>query len=672
MGEAKRILKVEKRSGEIIPFDKEKITGAIFKAAQAAGGEDRTLAEQLMEKVVEEISILEDNIPTVEQVQDCVEKILIKEGHAKTAKQYILYRAQRQKEREQRTSIIGQVEEIKVDLAGAMVAKKRYLQKRQDGSPENIKYMFLRVAKEIAKAERKYENDPKEYQQKFYEMMKNLEFLPGGRILANAGNKERFLMNSFVLPVEDKTDLIFETLKRAIIIQKGGGGTGFDFSRIRPRGSITEQTESSAAGPLVFIELFNSASRAIKNRGNRQGANMGILRVDHPQILDFITMKDKIQLNHFNISVGITDEFMDAVSKNQDYPIIDPLSKKEIERIKARRVLDLITTMAWKTADPGVLFLDKINASNPTSHLGIISAPDTCGEMPMHDNESVPLGSIKVNEDKKEKELDFEKLKDRVNLAIRFLDDVIDVSWYPFKDIEEMSKGNRRIGLGIMGWADTLYELKIPYNSNKAISLAKEVMGFINKEADITSQQLAKERGVFPNYKGSKYDKEGRKRRNAVVTAIAPTGSISILAGVSSSIEPNFALSTMRQMFTTEQVLIVNKAFEKTLIEKDMFSEQLMKDVAEKGSIKDIDNIPDQLKEIFVVAHQIEPKWHLRMQAAFQENVEGAISKTINFPADASLQDVYEAFTEAYKLNLKGISVYRNNSKENQVLQNAY
>ena len=399
---------------------------------------------------------------------------------------------------------------------------------------------------------------------------------------------------------------------------------------------------------------------------------MGVLRVDHPQILDFITLKDKLNLEHFNISVGITDKFMDAVSKNQEYSIVDPITKKEVNRIKARRILDIITTMAWKTADPGLLFLDRINRDNPTPQLGEITSTDTCGEMPMYGNESTPLGSINLSRFIKEnQEIDYNKLKETVHLAVRFLDNAIDASWYPFFEVEKTTKNFRRIGLGVMGWADMLYTLKIPYNSNKAVALAREVMGFISKEADLASQELAKERGVFPNYQGSTFEKLGKKRRNATITAIAPTGSISLLAGTSSSIEPNFAISVMRQLFGSQKILMINKQFEKTLTKLNLFSEKLMKEVSETGSLK-YTNLPEELKKIFVIAHEIEPKWHLRMQAAFQENVEGAISKTINFQNEASVQEIYEAFTEAYKLGVKGISIYRDGSKDNQVLQIAY
>jgi ribonucleoside-diphosphate reductase alpha chain len=695
MGEEKLILKVKKRNGTVIPFMKSKITEAIFRAAKAVGGSDRKRSEEITDIVVEELLKLKKENPTVEEIQDTVEKVLIKEGHAKTAKHYILYRAQHQKDREQRASILGYAEDTKMDIAGALVAKKRYLIKKVPNKEasefvdveeigertETIKEMFERVADEIIKGEAlhtKKKEQLEEYRKKFIKMMKEIYFLPGGRILANSGRKDRFLMNSFVLPMEDKIEGIFETLKRATIIQKGGGGTGFDFSKLRPIGSETEQTESSAAGPLSFIVMFNDASKTIRNRGNRMGANMGVLRIDHPQILDFITLKDKINLEHFNISIGITDQFMEAVSKNQDYPIIDPFSKKEVNRVKARRILDLATTMAWKTADPGILFIDRINRDNPTPELGQINSTDTCGEMPMYPNESCPLGSINLSrfikkEDEKgnDKKIDFDKLKEIVHLAVRFLDDAIDASWYPFKEIEEETKNFRRIGLGVMGWADLLYALKIPYNSTKALNLAREVMGFINKEADSASQTLAKERGEFLKYKGSTFEKEGKKRRNATVTAIAPTGSISLLAGTSSSIEPNFALSTMRQLFSTQKVLIVNKEFEKTSFEEGFHSENLLKEVAEYGSLKYSD-VPENIKRIFVVAHDIEPRWHIRMQAAFQENTEGAISKTINFPNEASVQEIYDAFTESYKMGVKGISIYRDGSKENQVLQRAY
>ncbi len=672
MGEINHILKVKKRNGEIAHFDKRKITDAIFNAAKSVGGSDYEKAETITEEIVLELMNLKLTTPSIEEIQDVVEKVLITEGHAKTVKQYILYRAKRQKEREQRQSILGYTEKTKMDIAGALVAKKRYLQKKENNTTETITEMFQRVAKEIAKGEKKHnKNSYKEYEIKFLEIMKDLKFLPGGRILANAGKKERFLMNSFVLPVEDKLDKVYETLKRAMIIQKGGGGTGFDFSKLRPIGSITEQTESSAAGPLSFIVMFNDASKTIRNRGNRMGANMGILRVDHPQIFDFITLKDKLNLEHFNISVGITDSFMEAVSKNQEYPIIDPFTNKEVNRMKARRILDLITTMAWKTADPGLLFLDRINKDNPTPHLGDFTTTDTCGEMPMYPNEATPLGSINLSKFLHKKEIDYNSLKDIVHLSVRFLDDAIDASWFPFPEIERTSKKFRRIGLGVMGWADLLYGMRIPYNSNKAVALAREVMSFINNEADKTSQKLAKERGVFPEFKNSTFEKEGKKRRNATVTAIAPTGSISLLAGTSSSIEPNFALSMMRQMFGTQKILIVNKEFEKAAYEYNIYSENLMKEVAEHGSIKFME-LPDEVKNIFVVAHDIDPKWHLRMQAAFQENVEGAISKTINFPKEASIQEIYDAFTEAYRLGVKGISIYRDGSKDNQVLQTVF
>ena len=666
------IKKLKKRNGILVPFEKERITEAIFNAAKAVGGEDKERAEQITEKVIENLENENKLTPSVEDVQDMVEKVLIKEGHAKTAKQYILYRAHHQKAREQRQSILGEAEDIKIDLPGALVAKKRYLQHKEDGSTETIKEMFSRVTKEIIKAERKYNQNYKEYQEKFFNMMKNLDFLPGGRILANAGRKNRFLMNSFVLPINDKIEGIFDTLKKAMIIQKGGGGTGFDFSGLRPRGSKTEQTESSAAGPLSFIIMFNDASRTIKNRGNRKGANMGVLRVDHPQILDFITLKDKLNLEHFNLSVGITDKFMEAVSKNQEYSLKNPYTGKETERIKARRIMDLIATMAWKTADPGVLFLDTINKANPTKNQGKLKTTDTCGEMPMYGNESACLGSINLSRFVKDGKINYEKLKEITHLAVRFLDDAIDASWYPFPEIEKETKNTRRIGLGIMGWADLLYALKMPYNSNKAIALAREVMKFINTEADNASQVLAKERGTFPSYKGSIFEEQNKNRRNATLTAIAPTGSISLLAGTSSSIEPNFALSIMRQLFGSQKILVVNKEFEKAAKEFGVDSENLMKEVAEKGSIQELTYIPEEMRKVFVIAHEIEPRWHLKMQAAFQENVEGAISKTINFPSDASLQEIYEAFLEAYKLKVKGISIYRDGSKENQILQNVY
>jgi len=676
---------VRKREGALVPFDPGRIESAIQRALDATPpleveGRVTPSARTLTQDVIDVLRRRgPDHVPSVEEIQDIVEETLIHRGLTAAAKAYILYRHRRASLREAK-ALFGVRNGLKLSLNAVRVLERRYLLRDDQGHViETPAGMFERVGHAVAEAELRYggEADRREWEERFAAAMSALDFLPNSPTLMNAGTRLGQLSACFVLPVEDSMDGIFGALHRMARIHQTGGGTGFSFSRLRPRGDIVGSTHGVASGPVSFMSIFDVATEVVKQGGKRRGANMGVLRVDHPNIVEFIKAKTRGNfLRNFNLSVAVTDEFLRAVREDRDYPLINPRTGAEVQRLSARGILDLCANAAWETGDPGLIFIDVINRHNPTPHLGPIEATNPCGELPLLPYESCNLGSINlarfVDATRTGQEgveaIQWERLRQTVHLAVRFLDDVIDVNRYVLPEIELMTRGNRKIGLGLMGFADLLIKLGIPYDSEEARALAERLMRFLSEEGRRASMSLAEQRGVFPNWKGSIWEGKGMRVRNATVTTIAPTGTISIIAGCSSGIEPIFAVSFVRNVMEGARLLEVQPDFERIARERGFYTSERMMTIARRGSVRGLAGIPEDVQRIFATAFDISPGDHVRVQAAFQKYCDNSVSKTVNLPASATPETVRKIFLLAYELGCKGVTVYRYGSRAEQVL----
>ena len=690
-----RIRQVRKRDGKLAAFDKTKITDAIFKAAQSVGGSNRITAEFLADKVIE---MLERNmpfgaIPNIEDIQDVVEKALIEEGHAKTAKAYILYRNERAKVREEQKKILnGKTTKLPFSMNALQVIAKRYVvHDREDNVIESPEEMFYRVSNALAEVEYMYgksDEDVEKFREHFMEIMTNFEFTPAGRTLANAGAPTPIVPNCVVLHMEDSMDGIFQTLKEASVLQQAGCGLGFPFHLLRPAGSIAKKSRGVASGPVSFLKVYNAAFSVIKQQ-NRHGANMGVMRVDHPDILEFVHAKDvEGDINNFNISVGLTNEFMEKVRDSDPSPWLcdwkgEKMKPRRVyrnstgavvdikeETMTARELFQEIISSAWKTGEPGCAFIDKVNETNPLPGLGRIEACNPCGEQYLHDGDVCNLGSINLEKFVSEGKIDFDRLRHVTRVAVRMLDNVIDFTSAPVEKVNTSIRSNRRVGLGIMGFADMLYQLHVPYNSDEGFKTAEKVMKCVNDASHEMSQELAEEKGPFPNWDKSIYKQHGIKMRNAAVTNIAPTGTISMVFDVSGGVEPYFALAYHYQgiLGGNTELYYVNKHLKKALEKYGLYTNDIMKKINEEGSLSSIAEIPSELKRVFVTAMDISSEDHTRMQASFQKFCDNAISKTVNFPEAATKEDVLQGYILAWQLGCKGCTAYRNNSRNIQVL----
>jgi len=662
-------MRAGRKSNRVKFATKEQVAQAVFAAAESTGITDRKMLEKLTEQVTEKLRVVRP-LPGMEmfisplrgvsspELQDMINEVLADEEFSPQSG----------------TKVISGIE---LSDNASRVLERRYLSKDATGKVvETPQELFRRVARHIAFAERNYGStkDVSAWEKTFYQLMANLDFLPNSPTLMNAGRKLGQLSACFVIPIEDSMESIFDAVKYTALIHQSGGGTGFSFSRLRPEKDIVGSTGGVASGPISFMRTFDTTTDVIKQGGMRRGANMAILAVDHPDIFHFITVKrDPDALTNFNLSVAITDSFMQAVEQGTKYQLINPRTGEVTGEVDARGMFDSIVDMAWSVGDPGLVFIDQVNRYNPTPQLGRIESTNPCGEQPLLPFESCNLGSINLSHMLVHQgggvEIDYDRLNRTVRSAVRFLDDVIDVNCFPLPDIDRATKATRKIGLGVMGFADMLFQLGIPYNSDRGLAVAKEIARFISDKSNEASIGLGKERGVFPAFEGSIYDvADGPRYRNASRTTIAPTGSLSIIANCSSGIEPAFALSYKRHILDGEEFMEINPYFEEAAKRGGFYSSDLMKDLAEGKRLKDMSDISSEVKELFVTAHDIEPEWHVKMQAAFQKFTDSAVSKTVNFPHDATREDVARVYMLAYHEGLKGITIYRDGSRDGQVL----
>ncbi len=720
---------VIKRDGSEAKFERDRIITAIYKAMLAVNNGSMADAKELTAQVIKEIEAAGET-PTVEKIQDTVEGVLMTaslngKSYKDVARAYIIYRERRRTIREEKRRM-GVTDDMKLSLNAVKVLESRYLLKDEEGRVEETpREMFRRVSEHVglveflydykkAKTSGKYpERRKKQFSLKdsqisllrhaftqlskdgevegefeeflnfienyrtsaepvietFENMMASLEFMPNSPTLMNAGTEIGQLSACFVLPVDDDIDGIFRTLMHTAKIHKSGGGTGFSFSKLRPKNDTVGSTQGVASGPVSFMRIFDVTTEVIKQGGKRRGANMAILRYDHPDIMEFINSKDSenTSLRNFNISVGVEDKLFKAMEQDGYISLINPKTGEESSKVKARTIWDALVNQAWKTADPGLIFLDEINDRNVSRHIGAIEATNPCGEQPLLPYESCNLGSINLSKFVKDGKIDYKHLREIIRNSVRFLDNVVDANRFPIEEIDRMTRKTRKIGLGYMGFADMLAMLKIPYNSRKALETAEEVMKFLNDESHTYSEELALERGVYPAWKGSDWEKEGRKMRNSTTTTIAPTGTISIISNCSSSIEPFFALAFVRHVLDGQELVEVNDELERVLRDRGLYQNDTMLKIAATGTLHETD-LPDDIKNVFVTAHEIDPEWHVLMQATFQRFCDSGVSKTVNLPNEASTRDVEKVYLMAKDLHCKGITVYRDRSKNEQVL----
>jgi ribonucleoside-diphosphate reductase alpha chain len=662
------LTQVRKRDGRLTSFDASRIILSVNQAQAVVGQVHEFLSREVAGAVMASLAAQagEDEAPAVEVIQDTVEKALVERGRDDLAKAYIIYR------HHAGPVPAGIQYDLNLSLNAIHILERRYLVRDVHGHPvETPSEMFRRVARAMAAVESRYGGSVTEMEEKFFRMMASLDFLPNSPTLMNAGREMGQLSACFVLPVSDSMEGIFDAVKYMALIHQSGGGTGFNFSRLRPRNARVKSTGGVASGPVSFIRVFDQATDVIKQGGRRRGANMAILRVDHPDILEFVTSKaaDSNVLRNFNISVAVTDDFMNAVREDTVYALRDPVTSEVVEERRARQVFDVIAKCAWRCGDPGLVFIDEVNRLNPVAPFALIESTNPCGEQPLLPYESCNLGSITLSRFVKDGGIDYDRLGEVVDLAVRFLDDVIDANRYPIPQVAEVTLSTRKIGLGIMGFADTLFLLGIPYGSDDGTRLAEEVMRFLTHRARRMSDRLGGERGPFPLFEKSTLKAQGwRHQRNLTTTTIAPTGTIGLIAGTSSGIEPVFALRYWRTMAEGVTLIETHPAFEKALRDLGVDADELFRACAKHGSIQSCESLPASLRRTYVVARDIAPEWHVRMQAAFQRHTDNGVSKTVNLPHTATVEDVSRIYLLAHELGCKGITVYREGSREEDLL----